>query len=199
MEFEILEDEGQATLLDNVRRFLQHPRRQMQAWGDNAPHLAAAAVFGLVVVEWVLSQRLANGLGRGPTAVNQAFGVAVAIFAVQNVVLSAASAMGALTGNAGHRSTGMAYLALGLAPFLLVLPATLLCETAGAPPALRAVLVLLLGIKVLGLWRAAIETTHGLSRMQSAAAIYISVGATVALTAVVVYAGLIIRLTAALS
>lgn len=200
MEFEVLDEETFPTrVLDGVRRFAQSPRRQMQAWGDRAPHLAGAVLLALVVVEWVLSQRLAGGLGRGPSAMWQALQVTAVILLGQSILVGAASGLAAITGKAGNRGAAMTYLNLGLMPLLLVLPFTLLCEAAAAPAALRKLLLLLLILKVLGLWRAAIETVYKLNRLQSAAAFYATAGGAVTLILLVVYVGIIAKVSSALS
>jgi hypothetical protein len=200
MDFEILDDDQRPVgILNGIRKFILGSRRQMQEWGDRAPYLAAATVFGLVVVEWVLSQRLSHGMGRGMSALNQALAAAVFIFLSEFMVVGAAGAIASLTGKSGNRSAALAYLSLGLSPLLLLIPVTLMCEAGNAPPLLRSLVILLLVLKVLAYWRDAIETVYKLNRLQSAAAFYASAGAIVGIGLLVIYAGIIAKVASALS
>jgi len=188
MEFELLDnDEYPAHSLEAVRRYLQNPRRQMQAWGDKVPQLASALVFALVVVEWVLAKRLSEGSGRGVSAIAQVIGLAVVIFIAESILVSAAAGISAISGKSGNRWTAMAYLSLGLTPLLLVLPVALLCEAANLSPAIRTLVTMLLGIKVLATWKDAIETTFKLNRLQGLAAFYFAVGASTLIGMLIFY------------
>ena len=199
MEFELLDnDEFPAHSLEAVRRYLQNPRRQMQSWGDKVPILAAFLVYGLVVVEWVLARRLADGRGRGLSAVTQVIGLGLAIFIAETILVNAAAGIAVISGKTGNRKTGLAYLSLGLAPLLLILPATLLCRAAGFPPTAAAVITLLLVAKVIVSWKDTIEIHFKLNRIQSMAAFYFAVGACVLLSLLAVYATVLAKIASVL-
>ena len=199
MEFELLDnDEFPAHSLEAVRRYLQNPRRQMQLWGDKVPVLAAFLVYGLVVVEWVLARRLADGRGRGLSAVSQVIGLGLAIFIAETILVNAAAGIAVISGKTGNRKTGLAYLSLGLAPLLLVLPATLLCRAAGLPPTAAAVITLLLAAKVIISWKDTIEIHFKLNRIQSMVAFYFAVGASMLLSLLAVYATVLAKIASVL-
>ena len=199
MEFEVLDENSPAGPLDALRRFLQAPRRQMQLWGDQVPLVAAACVFGLVVVEMVLSHRLANGLGRGPSAIPQALAVTLILVIAEFVVVGAASGIATLSGKSGDRHIAMANLSLGLSPLLLVLPATLLCQAVAVPDAVRVLIVVLLGLKVVGLWKAALEVSYKFNAIQSIASLYLAAGLSAIVGLLTFYAAALAKIASVLS
>lgn len=199
MEFEVLDHDLPAGPLDALRRFLQAPRRQMQTWGDQVPMFAAAGVFGLVVVELVLSHRLSHGLGRGLSAIPQALAVTIALIVAEFVVVGAASGVATVSGKSGSRRVAMGNLSLGLAPLLLVLPVTILCDATSVPSAVWVIVVALLALKVVGLWKAALEVSFKFNAIQSVASIYLAVGASAILGLLTFYAAALAKIASVLS
>ena len=199
MEFEILENEDLiSSPFEAVRRFILNPRRQMQVWGEKVPGFAAGAVLGLVVVEWVISSRLVGGHGRGLSTLGQAFSIVAIILVVEGLFTAAGASIASLAGKAGHRRLAIGYFNLGLAPLLLVLPLTLLCLAADAPEIVRLAVIGLLLLKVLGIWRDALEVSFKLNRLQSSAAMYAAVSGSLAVALLLFYVSAVGRIAAAL-
>jgi hypothetical protein len=156
-------------------------------------------VFGLVVVEMVLSHRLAGGLGRGLSAVPQALAVTLALIVAEFIVVGAASGVATVSGKSGNRRVTMGNLSLGLAPLLLVLPVTLLCEAASIPQGVRVFVVALLALKVANLWKAALEVSFKFNAVQSVASLYLAVGATAVIGLLGFYAAALAKIASVLA
>lgn len=196
MEFELLHlPELPGGPFEALRRYLLNPRRQMQAWGDAAPASPGLLVLGLVAVELAVARRLSAGAGLGLDILSEAGLFIGGLVLAELAALFAGGAVASLLEKPARPWTGFCFLNLGLSPLLLWLPFALVSHALGWNPAVGALVMLVLWVRVAARWRDGLQAAYRLSRLQTVAAAYgalVAIGLAVLVTFYVTVMGRIL-------
>lgn len=175
MDFEVLSDNPRSlTLWEELERLLTNRKVALKQWARVPPHGLGWLIFALVVVELTIGSRLVSQRGIDSSIIGQLCGVALGIMLIAMTMAVIASQAAEIFKTHGSTTHLITFFNLGLTPLLLLLPVTLVGWTSQAGDAVRLFLIILLLVKVVGNWRAALELVYKFTRMQSAIVLYAS-------------------------